>query len=297
MGSLPLGSSIDLAIKHYSSLFTLPSSRTIFVLLCLENFLLGLIIAVNMQHQLISWILIGLAIGILFNILVIALDYLIAKTLLIRDAVLNYRRLSFLSFSANLFYVAFMAAGNILAPESLKNPDLLIKILSVCFFASFSFRTLVIYSISFSSSLTKSITSGLQPSITLLLIIIICLRSFPINYVTHIIVAAAASTLNVYLFTTLLNKEGERALSIPSLKIFRAFIANWAESLEGPFEEILEHLGEERDITTSLIIFRSRRSGCIKAVMVVPNLHPGPFKNIGSSSLPSLIKDLLEREC
>lgn len=290
-------SSIDLAVKHYSSLFTLPSFKVILTLLCLENFLLGLITVIGLQHQLVSWIAEGFTLGILFNALIISLDYLAARILSARDAVLNHRRISFLSFSANLFYIAITSIGSIIAPSSLKDSGSLIKVLSICFFANFSFRTLVVHSISFSNFLAKSIASGLQPSAILLLMILIRVKTFSIRHIGHIIIAAAASMLSVHLFITLLNREGKKIFSIPSLEIFRAFLANWAESLEGPFEEILERLGEERDIMTSLIIFRSRNTGDLKAIIVVPNLHPGPFKNIGSSSLPSLIKNLLEKEC
>ncbi|MEM1606941.1 MAG: DUF2070 family protein [Candidatus Bathyarchaeia archaeon] len=297
MGASLSESNIDLAIKHYSSLFTLPSFRTILTLLCLENLLLGLIVVINLQYQPASWIINGLALGILFNAIIVLLDFLVARILLKKDAVLNYKRLSFLSFSANLFYIAFMIIGIMLLPESSKNQDLFIKILSICFFANLSFRTLVIYSTSLSNFFAKSIASGLQPFTILSLLILIRVKVLHVSHIMHIIAATVLSLLSVYLFITLLNREGEKALGIPSLKIFRAFLANWTESLEEPFEEILEGLGEERDITVSLIIFRSRNSGDLKAAIVVPNLHPGPFKNIGSSSLPSLIKDLLEKEC
>jgi putative membrane protein len=53
----------------------------------------------------------------------------------------------------------------------------------------------------------------------------------------------------------------------------------------------LEKLGEKRDIEISLIKFGSSKP---KAVIAVPSIHPGPFKNIGSSLLPSMLKTGLE---
>lgn len=95
--------------------------------------------------------------------------------------------------------------------------------------------------------------------------------------------------MSVWLFTAILNKVGIAVFGIPSLKLFRAFLADWTESVQQPFEEILEQLGEEREVNVSLLVFKSEREEKIKAIMVVPNLHPGPFKNIGSSPLPGLI--------
>jgi len=100
--------------------------------------------------------------------------------------------------------------------------------------------------------------------------------------------------LTVFLFTFLLNRVGEKALRVPSLSLFKAFLANWTEELNGPIERFLEQLGSERDVKVSLLAFRAQ--GKMKTVIVVPALHPGPFKNVGSSLLPSMIQDALEKK-
>jgi putative membrane protein len=82
-------------------------------------------------------------------------------------------------------------------------------------------------------------------------------------------------------------------LGIPSLLLFKAFLLNWIVDLTGPFEEFLEKLGENQDVEVSLIQFNSSKP---KAVIAVPSIHPGPFKNIGSSLLPSMLKTALEKK-
>jgi putative membrane protein len=52
-------------------------------------------------------------------------------------------------------------------------------------------------------------------------------------------------------------------------------------------------LGEEREVEVSLMRFGSSQT---KAIVVVPSVHPGPFKNIGSSLLPAMLKADLEAE-
>ncbi|MEM2500133.1 MAG: DUF2070 family protein [Candidatus Bathyarchaeia archaeon] len=286
-------SSIDLAVQHYSHLFTLPPLKRTLILSCLENFLMGLI--ASPLNSPLTWLIYGLILGIILNALTIFLDYLTAKTVLKKDIVLNFRRLSFLSFCTNFFYVIFVLVGSILMLKY-GNLDLLVRALSIGFFASLSLRSLAIYAISSSNLPDKIISSSLQPLTILLAIILSQAGNLTIRYVTYIIGAAAASMLSVYLFINLLNECGKTTFGIPSLEIFRAFIANWAEDLEGPFEGILEHLGEEHDITVSLLAFRSKNRGNLKSIIVAPNLHPGPFKNIGSSPLPSLIMEALEGE-
>jgi len=68
---------------------------------------------------------------------------------------------------------------------------------------------------------------------------------------------------------------------------------NWVAALNTPFEALLEKLGENEDIEITLLKFDSHKP---KAAIIVPLVHPGPFKNIGSSLLPSLLKRDFEKE-
>jgi putative membrane protein len=52
-------------------------------------------------------------------------------------------------------------------------------------------------------------------------------------------------------------------------------------------------MGENKDIEVTLLKFDSSKP---KAAIIVPQVHPGPFKNIGSSLLPSLLKQGFETE-
>jgi putative membrane protein len=86
---------------------------------------------------------------------------------------------------------------------------------------------------------------------------------------------------------------GKKTLGVPSLSLLKAFLLNWVVDLNAPFEGFLEELGEKQYVEVSLIKFDSSKP---KAVMAVPSIHPGPFKNIGSSLLPSMLKSALEKE-
>jgi putative membrane protein len=103
----------------------------------------------------------------------------------------------------------------------------------------------------------------------------------------------AVSLISSLLFVSALNNVGMRTLGVPSLPLFKAFLMNWIADLNVPFEEFLEKLSESQNVEVSLIKFSSSKP---KAVMVVPSIHPGPFKNVGSSLLPSELKSALEKE-
>jgi putative membrane protein len=68
---------------------------------------------------------------------------------------------------------------------------------------------------------------------------------------------------------------------------------NWVVAINGPFEELLEKLGEDEDVEVSFLKFDSSKP---KAAIIVPLVHPGPFKNIGSSLLPSMLKREFEKK-
>ncbi|MEM2939262.1 MAG: DUF2070 family protein [Candidatus Bathyarchaeia archaeon] len=289
-------SNIDLAIKHYSSLFKLPSLRCSLILLYLESLLFGFLTKMPSSSFPI-WIFSSLLFGVYFFMATILSDYLVIRLPLKKDIILNFRRILFLSFSSNILFIVFMTASNALTFQ-FQHLDVEIypKVLSLGFFAALSLRLIVIYSISFSKVITRIFSSILQPLIISSLVLVFHVTDFHLYYVTYFLSALAASILSVQLFTNLLNRDGVKRFGIPSLKIFRAFLADWTESFERPFEEILSNLGEKRDVSISTLIFRGKNNGKLKAIIVVPNLHPGPFKNIGSSPLPGLIANVLERE-
>jgi len=109
-----------------------------------------------------------------------------------------------------------------------------------------------------------------------------------------IIVSILIAVLTVLLFTYFLDRVGKRTLRIASSSLFKAFFANWTEGLNAPLESFFEKLGSKQNVRISMLTFKANKR--IKAVIVVPALHPGPFKNLGSSLLPSLIQTTLENK-
>ncbi|MEM2273280.1 MAG: DUF2070 family protein [Candidatus Bathyarchaeia archaeon] len=237
--------------------------------------------------------------GSIFFTLTLFSDYLINKTLLKQDVVLNdLRRITFLSFISNLLFTIFVAVSLVFKNSHV---DIYIKVLSLGLFSSSSLRLLIIDTISFSSRKSKIALSVFQPVLLLLLLTMLVAffnqgKIYLSNLLFPLLLALVFSILGVWLFTKSLNKEGRKVLGVPSLEIAKAFIANWTEGVKEPFEEVLKRLSEERNVSASALIFRAKNTDKLKAIMIIPNIHPGPFKNVGSSLLPSMIKEYLEKE-
>jgi len=285
---------IDRAIGRYSSLFTLPSHRNIITLTFIQSVITGVATAFAMNLSFYR-LPIGLSLGItLFGATIIG-DYLATSMLLKDDLILDLRRCSFLSLASNviLSILTFIAT---LGSASFGDPSLWFKLASLAVFASLTLKFLVVYSVSFMSNWRIFFSVILQPFLFLIPLFVIRRSSYglPSHSILYFSFAILTAFLGVYLFVTRVNAVGTRAVGIPSMEMFRAFLANWTEDLEQPLEKILEKLSEEREVRVSMIAFRTGER--MKAAIIVPCIHPGPFKNIGSSSIPGAIQEVVEKK-
>ncbi|MEM2320692.1 MAG: DUF2070 family protein [Candidatus Bathyarchaeia archaeon] len=297
---------INLAVKHYSSLFYLPSIKILLLILFLINLLLGFLTSLLVCSRLSLLMLVAenaLVRGILFGSIFFASalfsDYLANRLLLKRDIIFSdLKRVFFLSLFSGIFFVIFTIIS--LSFEYLQT-GIYTKVLSLGLYVTLSFRLLVINATSFAGKYSKTIFGVLQPMLLLLLsnALVTIFRQEVLHFsilLYSLPFTLIFSVLSVWLFKKSLDVEGEKLLGIPSLETAKAFVANWTENVKGPFEEILERLSEERTVSVSALTFREKNTGKLKAMIIVPSIHPGPFKNVGSSLLPSIIKESLERE-
>jgi putative membrane protein len=77
--------------------------------------------------------------------------------------------------------------------------------------------------------------------------------------------------------------------SIKIIPLFRAFIYAWAEEHNEPLEEQLAEISEKTRLEADELAFRGD-DGCIGR-LVTPYVHPGPFRNVGSSGLSLAITE------
>jgi len=281
------------AISRYSSLFTLPSARKNYVLLILQCILTGVSIAV-LSAPSFQGVFFGFGLGIMLFLVTCLGNYITCRWLLRNDLILDFRRVSFLSLISNAILSIFMLLDLFIFTKYAASN---IKTATIGVFISLALRLLVFQSISFASSWRIGASTILQP-ILFLAPLFFAPQPLPFKLYGDALldfgVATFAAFLCIQMIIRSLNSIGLQTFGIPSLKLFRAFLANWTEEFVEPLEELFEQLSEEHDVKISMIAFRSK-SG-MKALIVVPGLHSGPFKNIGSSCIPSMIQDALEKK-
>jgi putative membrane protein len=118
-------------------------------------------------------------------------------------------------------------------------------------------------------------------------------NALPAQVLPFLIISPMICLAFAFLFVALIDRQGQEVCGIRSTDLFKGFMQNWVAGLNEPIERYLEQLGEDEDVEVSVLSFVSSK---LKASIIVPTVHPGPFKNIGSSLLPSMLKHEFERE-
>jgi putative membrane protein len=73
---------------------------------------------------------------------------------------------------------------------------------------------------------------------------------------------------------------------LSTFSLLQAFLSAWTEQKGDRMEEIVESRAEEKDVKSYVLQFHPNASNQAVISVVVPGVHPGPFKPIGGSNLP-----------
>jgi putative membrane protein len=284
---------MEKAVEHYSSLFKLPPYGKVVLLLaliCVGGGFLSTIILFPSFAGFVSGTLLG--VSLFFTNLII--DHVLSILISGRDPIYDRRRVVALSlFSWGLWFL-FIFVGVAFAKLFVLS-FWAIRFCLLGFSAVTILRLIALFSTSSADYARLFAVSILQPCSCIIPFLVFWAGiGYPIaSVILFSISSLAVSLLSSLFFVSILNHVGMQVLGVPSLSLFKAFLLNWIADLNAPFEELLEKFGENQNVEVSLIKFNSSKP---KAVIVVPSIHPGPFKNIGSSLLPSMLKSVLEKE-
>lgn len=283
-----LNQSINKAQRHYSSLFFLPSLKIALISIALLCFLIGVFFSVLFQS------LTGLMAGLLLGVTLFTMNLFsdVTLSLILDDPIFELRRTSILSFVSWLIWFGLIALGVIL--DGAFGSFWWVKLCLFGFSIVLTFRTVVLFA-TLSASTLKQLTAVLLQPISCVMPFVaywLALDIAPPFFLPYLIISPFIAIGFGYLFLHLLDDVGKKAYGISALPLFRAFMLNWVTAKNGPLEVFLEKMGEDADVEVSLLKFVSQNS---VAAFIVPLVHPGPFKNIGSSILPSLLKHAYEK--
>jgi putative membrane protein len=279
---------MDSAKKHYSSLFSLPSYKQSLLYIAVIC-----IVGASFSAYIFSGSLFSLVLGILFFVVTTFTDLVVSMVILRDDLIFILRRTAAVSLVGWLIWLAFMVLG---AGLGLVFDGLLwAKFVMLGFAASLTVRSLVIMATSESAVWRQVLAVLLQPVLCIIALLTFWVglsSGLGLRFLPFIILAPVISFVAVYLFLGTIDRLG-KPYGMSSMPLFKAFMLNWTTDLNVPLEKHLEDMGENADIDVTLLKFDSSKP---QATIIVPQVHPGPFKNIGSSLLPAMLKSRFEKE-
>jgi putative membrane protein len=288
-----LNHSMNSALKHYSSMFFLPKFQkavATVAVLCIGGVGLSTFALFFSVDGLVSSLFLGVSV---FAAALFA-DYVISKIVLGRDPIYVLRRTVALSLFCWVLWMFFIILG--VAFGAFFDWLWWVKFCLLGFAAVTTFRAVVFIATSSVGFLRRLVASLLSPLLCIAPFIVFWASidsAIPLKFLPFLVISTIAGCSFAFFFVFLVDQVGRRTYNVPSMPLFRAFMLNWVAALNAPFEALLEKLGENEDIEVTLLKFDSHKP---KAAIIVPLVHPGPFKNIGSSLLPSLLKRDFEKE-
>ena len=289
MAEKSLNHSMDSAKKHYRSMFFLPSIKTTIVAVAVTC-----LVGVNLSAYAIFPSINSLLIGPSFFALSSSTSLLVSHALLKNDPIFSKRRTLVVSLAGWLIWLFFLAIGTGLGLVSGNKVWIQISLLG--FASVVTLRFIVFLATSTAAKWRLMLSILLEPGLCIAAFLTFSANvSVVVTWQVAVFPVAAImiASIAVYLLLFSIDRLGQNTYGLPAMSLFRAFLLNWVTDQNAPLERHLEAMGQDVDIEVSLLKFDGEKP---KAAVIVPLVHPGPFKNIGSSLLPSLLKSGYQSE-
>ncbi|MEM2213548.1 MAG: DUF2070 family protein [Candidatus Nezhaarchaeales archaeon] len=93
-----------------------------------------------------------------------------------------------------------------------------------------------------------------------------------------------------------IDKLSESLVGMSSKKVFKAYVANWFTETKEDLESFFNRISTTFQVSCDLVALLNSK-GTIEGIIAIPQVHPGPLRGIGSSSLPSDLISTIKSTC
>ncbi|MEM2904825.1 MAG: DUF2070 family protein [Candidatus Bathyarchaeia archaeon] len=268
------------ATRHYRSLFTLPKGPLTVILRLVVGSLFGLAMSFHPD---------GFLYGLLWMTLPSLASDIFAFYLARGDSILRLRRIMVLTLFADFLWLCSASVGRLAAVLNLGERALFIMY-ALGFSSAASLRFVALRAVSTMKTLRTLSATLIHPGLSLA----VTWLSYPLApwAVTYVVASLPLMMASVWAFLSRVDSVAKPVLGYGSLELFRAFVADWVEDEGEPLERVFHRLAVPGETRVGLISFSADAA---TAAMVIPYVHAGPFKNIGSSRLTTAIEGKLQQ--
>jgi putative membrane protein len=273
-------------VGYYSYLFTFPSRTAMVAVITTISTLGGTLFLA------IGWEIADIIRGLQYGIFGLALPLLLSDFLVLPmfrgEALMNPRRFTILTYVSSIIYTVVGLLSSVISAIS-GCPDFILRGIMLAVAVNASFRHLCIQVFIVDGYLRNLISVFVQPSLCFATASILLpyegTRILSLGFLAVVIMVGG-----VELLLFILRRWDSSHAGLKLIPLFRDFVLAWAEEMSDPLEEQISRVGEVRDLEVDSLVFDDGAGNC-KATLIVPYIHPGPFRNVGSSGLPKVLAD------
>lgn len=147
--------------------------------------------------------------------------------------------------------------------------------------------------------LRNSIAALMPPGLWILAMVFIAplssvLPVFPQFWYIPLLLSFFIGTLTVHYIYRVVSVPFERDLGINGPQLLRAFGHDYLANNPTPLEQTLTRIATTQDVPVEILLFKDDQGPV--ACGVIDYVHPGPFRDIGSSDLPSTIIEHIQEK-
>lgn len=159
----------------------------------------------------------------------------------------------------------------------------------------FAFRTIIIWGTSNIRLLSSVVVAATQPALILsMVMVIVSLTSLTTNLgdfsiialLLKIIIASLILVVAIFSFVVVIESPMRKNLGVGGLELLSLFIAHISEGSQA-MEGIFEDMGETIETLIGVLSFKGKNG--LKALFLVPSVHPGPVGDIGGGNMPTIL--------
>ncbi|MEM0217518.1 MAG: DUF2070 family protein [Candidatus Nezhaarchaeales archaeon] len=116
-----------------------------------------------------------------------------------------------------------------------------------------------------------------------------------VNYVKMLLVLVFMALPTIALSKSI-DKLSESLVGMSSKKVFKAYVANWFAETKEDLESFFNRISTTFQVSCDLVALLNSK-GTIEGIIAIPQVHPGPLRGIGSSSLTSDLASTVKSTC
>ncbi len=273
-------------VDYYSYLVTFPSRLVMVASVIVVSSVVGAV-AFGLSYGTA-----GLSRGLIYGLLGLAVPVIASDALMDvfygDDPLLTPRRVNIISFVWCLVGSLMLAVVGVISSLT-GSPDLILRGVLLAVYSSAAIRMIIFSVFSTRDAFRTALAVAAQPA----LIAVATLLLLPGVWQTPLSVMAIVLALMLLGPAILLIQISRMSFEDGAIRIiplFRAFIYAWAEQHNEPLEEQLVEISESARLEVDELVFTDPFGTCLGRV-VAPYIHPGPFRNVGSSGLSLVLTE------